>query len=61
MVSVNKKPKYGQIAYFFPSGVCYWNGEEWMSCDIYEDNGDIFEIVRLEIVPPPEEFELVIQ
>lgn len=55
-------PKYGDFNYYSLGGfMWYWNGECWRDSLIVEENGDEFEIVRLDIVPPPEDFELVMQ
>jgi len=57
-----KNPKYGDFLLEPMFGdVSYWNGKEWRDNWIQEDNGDVFEIVRLDIVPSPDDFELVMQ
>jgi len=52
-------PEYGDFNFLPLSGVvCYWNGTYWRDNLIVEENGDEFEIVRLDIVSPPEDFTL---
>jgi len=55
-------PEYGDFLFNPMFGYfTYWDGKRWVLNEITEEDGSVWEIVRLTKVPPPEEFELVMQ
>lgn len=62
MVEDWDNPNYGDFSFLPLAGVMFYrNGTYWRDNIIVEENGDEFEIVRLDIVPLTEDFKLELQ